>query len=194
MGMLDLFRRRKLTGQDVRLEKIRLEQREKRLASEIDALSKEKEEIFRKGAESSSKQLRVIYARRFEEKTRRLSMMERESIRLWKEVRLITALHHAFEHSASGGTGGHLLSRLSDGQMAELIGMIESDEIRGEVFQEKLDEMVGLVDGVEGQRQSIGEEGQEILRVWEKMDEGELEFDEGLKEASEKEKEKREPN
>jgi hypothetical protein len=189
MSILDLFRRRKITAQDVRLEKIRLENREKKLAAEIDALSREKEEIFRKGAETTSKQLRVVYARRFEESTRRLSLLERESVRIWKMVRLITALHHAFEHSGKG-PGSNLLSRLSDAQMAEIIRMIEADEIRGEVFSEKLDEMVGMVEGIESQREGVGEEGQEILRVWEKMDEGEIEFEEGLKEASEKEKEK----
>jgi hypothetical protein len=33
--------------------------------------------------------------------------------------------------------------------------------------------------------QDIGNEGMEVLKTWEAMDEGDLDFDQGLKEASE---------
>jgi hypothetical protein len=36
--------------------------------------------------------------------------------------------------------------------------------------------------------QDIGNEGLEVLKTWEQMDEGELEFNEGLKEATHQEK------
>ena len=36
--------------------------------------------------------------------------------------------------------------------------------------------------------QEIGNEGLEVLKTWEQMDEGDLEFNEGLKEATQKEK------
>jgi hypothetical protein len=58
-----------------------------------------------------------------------------------------------------------------------------------------MDEILGTVDSALKQGEDIGEEGQEILRVWEKMDEGGLEFEEGLKKASEEtEKRQKEPN
>lgn len=190
MGILDIFKgRKKITAQDIRIEKIRLEQREKKMAADIEAMAKEKEELFRKGAETTSKSLRMIYARKFEETTKRLQLMERESVRLWKEVRVITALNHVYEHTRGSG-GERLLAKLTDGQMMDIMRLIDSDDIKGEVFNEKLDQMMGLIDATDSGKEPIGAEGKEILGIWEKMDEGSMEFEEGLKKADEETKKK----
>lgn len=194
MAIADIFRKKKITGQEIRLEKIRLERREQKMAAELEKLSKEKEELFRKGAETSSRSLRMIYARKFEETTKRLQMMEVESHRLWKQVRLIAALEFAYERSGRG-TDSSLLGRLGERQVAELLKLLDADDVRGQVFMDRLDEIMGTVDAAFGKEEAIGEEGREILRVWEKMDEGALEFEEGLKKASEEAKKKQqEPN
>lgn len=194
MAILDLFnRKKKITGQDVRLEKIRLERREKKMGDELERLSRDKEEIFKKGAESSSKALRMIYARKFEETTKRLQLLEVESHRLWKQLRLVTALEFAFERTGRGGEGS-LLARLGDREVAELLKLVDSDDVRGQVFMERMDEILGTVDAALGRDAEMGEEGKEILRLWEKMDEGQLEFEEGLKKASEEAEKKQEPN
>jgi hypothetical protein len=190
MGILDIFqRRKKITAQDIRLEKIRLEQKEKKMASEIESLSKEKEELFRKGADTSSKSLRMIYARKFEECTKRLQLAERESIRLWKEVRVITALNHVYEHTRGSG-GERLLSRLTDAQIMDVMKLIDADDIKGEVFNERLDQIMGVVEASDSNKEPIGAEGKEILGIWEKMDEGAMELEEGLKKADEEVKRK----
>jgi hypothetical protein len=194
MAILDLFKKKKITGQDIRLEKIRLERREKKMGEELEKLSKDKEEIFKKGSETTSKALRMIYARKFEETTKRLQMLEIESHRLWKQLRLVTALEYAFERTGRGTESG-LLAKLGDRQVAELLKLIDQDDVRGQVFMDRMDEILGTVDAALGKEQAIGEEGKEILRVWEKMDEGSLEFEEGLKKASEEaEKKQKEPN
>ncbi|HLG42382.1 MAG TPA: hypothetical protein VI643_03370 [Planctomycetota bacterium] len=194
MAILDIFRNKKITSQDIRLEKIRLERREQKMAGELEKLSKEKEELFRKGAETSSRSLRMIYARKFEEVTKRVQMMEVESNRLWKQVRLITALEFAYERSGRG-TEGSLLARLGDRQVTEILKLVDADDVRGQVFMDRLDEILGTVDAALGKEEPIGAEGKEILRVWEKMDEGSLEFEEGLKKASEEAgKKQKEPN
>ena len=195
MGILDIFQiRKKITAQDIRIEKVRLEQREKKMAADIESMSKEKEELFRKGAGTTSKSLRTIYARKFEETTKRLQLMERESIRIWKEVRVITALNHVFEHTRGSG-GERLLAKMNDRQILDIMKLIDSDDVRGEVFMERMDQMMGLVEATDSNKEPVGAEGQEILRVWEKMDEGEMEFEEGLKKADEETKKKsKEPN
>jgi len=194
MAILDIFRKKKISAQEIRLEKIRMERREQKMAGELEKLSKEKEELFRKGAETSSRSLRMIYARKFEEVTKRVQMMEVESNRLWKQVRLITALEFAFERSGRGAEGS-LLAKLGDRQVAELLKLVDSDDVRGQMFMDRLDDILGTVDAALGKEEPIGAEGKEILRVWEKMDEGSLEFEEGLKKASEEaEKKQKEPN
>ncbi len=190
MGILDIFGgRKKVTAQDIRIEKVRLEQREKKMAADIESMAKEKEDLFRKGAETNSKSLRMIYARKFEETTKRLQMMERESIRLWKEVRVISALNHVMERTKGSG-GERLLHKLTDGQMMDLMRLIDADDIKGEVFSDRLNEMLGIMDSADSNKEQVGTEGQELLSIWEKMDEGEMELDEGLKKADEETKKK----
>lgn len=194
MAIADIFRKKRITGQELRLEKIRLERREQKLAAELEKLSRDKEDLFRRGAETSSRSLRMIYARRFEETTKRLQMMEVESHRLWKQVRLLTALEFAYERTGRGPDSS-LLARLGERQVAELMRLLEADDVRGQVFMDRLDEIMGTVEASLGKEEAIGEEGREILRVWEKMDEGALEFEEGLKKATEEaQKKQKEPN
>lgn len=192
MGILDFFRRRKITLQDVRLERARLERREKQLAGEIEALAREKQDLFQKGAQVGTRQLRTIYARRFEEATRRLSDRERECVRTWKELRVLSALQRALERSPQAGKEGRLLSRLTESQMAEILRMVESDNVNEEVLQERLDVALGLLDETQKEPE-IGTEGQELLQIWEKMDEGQLDAEEGLRTATEHVQKKKEP-
>lgn len=193
MAILDIFRKKKLKYEDVRLECAKMEQKEKKLASEIQSLAREKEELFRKGSQTQSRSLRMVYARKFEETTKRLMLAERESLLVWKQVRLLHVLRDAMERSRKHG-GSNILFNLTDKQIGDLMGLIENDNIKGEVFMERMNTMLGLIEAADKAPESIGEEGQEVLRVWEKMDEGRLEFDEGLKKASEDlEKKGREP-
>lgn len=193
MAILDIFRKKKLKYEDVRLECVKMEQKEKKLASEIQSLAKEKEELFRKGSQSQSRSLRMVYARKFEETTKRLMIAERESLLVWKQVRMLHVLRDAMERSKKHG-GSNILFNLSDKQIGDLMGLIENDNIKGEVFMERMNTMLGLMEAADQAPDSIGDEGQEVLRVWEKMDEGRLEFDEGLKRASDDlEKKGREP-
>ena len=48
------------------------------------------------------------------------------------------------------------------------------------------EQLVGLVD-------DLGEAGSDVLKTWERMDEGDLEFDEGLREAAQPEGKKETP-
>ena len=45
--------------------------------------------------------------------------------------------------------------------------------------------MLGVVNDPAYETQDIGNEGMEVLKTWEAMDEGDLDFDQGFKEASE---------
>lgn len=194
MAIIDIFRKKKVTPQDIRLEKIRLERREKKLSSQMEKVAKEKEELFRKGAECGSKSLRMIYARKFEESTKRLQLLEREAQRLWKELRVITSLDFACRRVGSH-EGASLLSRIGTRELTELVKLIETDDLKGQAFVDRIEEILGTVDSALPQEEPVGEEGREILKLWEKMDEGKLDFKEGYRKASEEaEKGQREPN
>ena len=81
----------------------------------------------------------------------------------------------------------NVLERLSDQDLGRIVAMLEDDRIGEEVYVQKLDTMLGVVTDPAYETQDLGSEGMEVLKTWEQMDEGELDFDEGLKEASHRE-------
>ena len=72
--------------------------------------------------------------------------------------------------------------------MIKLSTLLEDDKISEEVYLQKLDTLLGVVNDPAYESADIGNEGMEVLKTWEQMDEGELEFGEGLKEAVGREK------
>ena len=60
---------------------------------------------------------------------------------------------------------------------------LEDDKISQEMYLEKLNSVLSTVtEGAQEITESIGQEGREVLDVWQRMDEGEIEnFDDGLK-------------
>ena len=62
------------------------------------------------------------------------------------------------------------------------------------IVLKKLDTILGVMNDPSYETQDLGQEGLDVLKTWERMDEGELEFDDALKQASGGQKEKDEEN
>lgn len=185
MSIIDkLFRRKKTLQLDqVRIEEKRLELKEHQMVKKLETLDREKQDLFKMGAETKSKALRRIYARKFEESTKNMQLVERELVRVGKELRLLSRIRMVLERSSKSPMTAGLLQRLNEGQMQDLMRMIDADNIKEAEFLEKVDIMLGLTEERE-QVEGLGDEGNEVMNIWEKMDQGEFEFEEGLKEAS----------
>lgn len=185
MSIIDkLFRRKKeLQLDEVRIEEKRLELKEHQMVKKLETLDREKQDLFKMGAETKSKALRRIYARKFEESTKNMQLVERELVRVGKELRLLSRIRMVLERSGRSPMAAGLLQRLNESQMHDLMRMIDADNIKEAEFLEKLDVMLGLTEDRE-QAEGLGDEGNEVMNIWEKMDQGEFEFEEGLREAS----------
>ncbi|HEY3225540.1 MAG TPA: hypothetical protein VGK61_00930 [Planctomycetota bacterium] len=176
-------RRRELSLVEVKREEIKLGIRENQTITKLEKLEKEREEIFAKGSKIKSPSRRRQLARLYDVKSGGVKMLERELNVLSKELTTISALRVALERRESAKEGiGHLLNRVDE---AELVTLLEDDKITQEMYVEKLNEALSTV--TEGSRhlfEDLGKEGDEIMQVWQKMDDGEIEsFEDGLKEA-----------
>ncbi len=192
MEILDkIFKRRKGIGdlslEELRVEEKRLEIRENQYLNQVDKLDKQREEVFNQGAKTKSPARRRIYARRFEEHSQRLGMIERELSRAVKELMTLGRIRSIMERKRGVNTG-NILERLSDEDVGKIMGLLEDDKINEEVYVQKLDMLLGVVNDPAYESQDMGNEGMEVLKTWEKMDEGDLEFDDALTEATGKEK------
>ena len=180
-GLMDL------SLEEVRVEEKRLEIRENQHLHQIDKYDKLREEVFHQGAKTKTPARRRIYARRFGEYSQRVSMVERELVRVVKELMTLTRVRSILERQRQIPTQ-NILQNLSEEDVIKLTTLLEDDKVGEEVYMQKLDVLLGAVNDPALESADIGNEGLEVLKTWEQMDEGELEFDAGLKEAVQREK------
>jgi hypothetical protein len=173
--------------EEIRVEEKRLEIRENQHLAQIDKYDKLREEVFHQGAKTKTPARRRIYARRFGEFSQRIGMIERELTRVVKELMTLTRVRGILERQRQVPVQ-NVLQRLKEEDLVKLTSLLEDDKIGEEVYLQKLDVLLGVVNDPAYESQDIGNEGLEVLKTWEQMDEGELEFGEGLKEATEREK------
>lgn len=193
MGMLDWLgagKKKGLTLDAVRREEIRLGIRESQSLSKLEQTEREREAIFNQGAKSPSPLKRRQLARMYDLKSRGIKMVERELAMVSKELATVAAVKLALERQQMAKDGlSRLLERVDE---AELRTMLEDDAVSQEVYLERLGEILGTVtDEAPDIVRNVGQEGAEVLQVWQKMDEGEIEnLEDGLKAAREMVKEK----
>ena len=182
--------RRGLAGmslEEIRVEEKRLEIRENQHLHQIEKYDKLREEVFNQGAKTKSPARRRIYARRFGEFSQRIGMIERELTRVVKELMTMNRVRGIFERQRQVPVQ-NVLQNLTEEDMIKLTTLLEDDKVGEELYLQKLDSLLGVVNDPAYESQEIGNEGLEVLKTWEQMDEGDLEFNEGLKEATQKEK------
>ena len=173
--------------EEIRVEEKRLEIRENQHLRQIDKYDKLREEVFHQGAKTKSPARRRIYARRFGDFSQRIGMIERELTRVVKELMTLTRVRGILERQRQVPVQ-NVLQRLKEDDLLKLSTLLEDDKISEEVYLQKLDSLLGVVNDPAYESADIGNEGMEVLKTWEQMDEGELEFGEGLKEAVGREK------
>lgn len=189
MSILEkIFKRRKrlmdLSLEELRVEEKRLEIRENQHINQMDKLEKQREDAFNQGSKTKSPARRRVYARRFNEITQRVSIVERDLSRVVKELMTLNRIRTIVERQRQVPGSRSVLENLSDQDLGKITALLEDDRINEEVYVSKLDLMLGVVNDPAYESADIGNEGMEVLKTWEAMDEGELDFDEGLKEAS----------
>lgn len=192
MGILQILglKKRELTLEQVKREEIKLGIRENQTLARLEKLEREREEIFARGTKIKAPSRRRQLARLYEMKSSGVRMLERELEVLSKELATISALRLALERRQMSRDGvSHLLHRVRE---TELMTLLEDDKVSQEVYLEKLNNVLSAVtEGEVRLPEDLGREGREVLEVWQKMDEGEIEsFEDALKLADRRVREK----
>ena len=183
MGFFEFLgvKKKDISLEQVKREEIKLGIRETQTLSKLEKLEKEREEIFAKGMKIKSPPRRRQLARLYEAKSSGVKMMERELGVLSKEITTISALKLAMERRHNGKEGvSRILERVDE---ARLMTFLEDDKVTQEMYLEKLNSVLSTVtDGATQITEDLGKEGSEVMDVWQKMDEGEIDsFADGLK-------------
>lgn len=190
MSLLDFFRksprgRPALSLDEVRHEQARLDIRENQCIARIEKLEREKDEIFAKGAKLKSGFRRKQLARMFNQKQGQIVQLEREHNRLSKEAMTLSVLRRALERQKDLREG--VLGLLNRVREEELQALLENDKIGYDLYMEKLNNLLGVAEPpLTDVMQEVGKEGMELIDIWQKMDEGEIESAEAGMKLAEK--------
>ena len=115
-----------------------------------------------------------MMAQEFELKTTEQLMLARQLNIRSKEMLTVSRLRMLRENADRAGQSNKL-GLVSQADMLRLGKLIESDTVRAEVYQERLDEVLSLGAAADEEHgAALSEAGESVMRVWEKMDTGAL--------------------
>lgn len=176
MGFLEWLTKRKkplsqMTRSELRRQELLLEKDRTQLLKKIEKLGKEKQTLFDRGTKEKTPEIRRALAQEFELRTTEQLMISRQLNMRSKEMMTVSRLRMLRENADRAGATGKI-GLISEVDMLRLGKMIESDAVRTEVYQERLDEVLKIGAEVDEGSAGLSDAGQTVLNVWEKMDAG----------------------
>ncbi len=176
IGFLEWLTKRKkplsqMTRTELRRQELLLEKDRTRLLNKITKLAKEKQELFERGATEKTPEIRRLLAQEFELRTSEQLMNSRQLNIRSKEMMTVSRLRMLRENADRARESGRL-GLVSQADILRLGRLIESDAVKAEVYQERLDEILSAGAGVDEGAAGLSEAGQSVMNVWEKMDAG----------------------
>jgi len=176
MGFLEWLTKRKkrvseMTRSELRRQELLLEKDRTQLLKKVGKLATDKHGLFERGAKEKSPEVRRILAQEFELRTSEQIMIGRQLNIRSKELMTVARLRMLRENADRAGQSSKL-GLISEKDMLRLGKLIESDAVRAEVYQERLDEILAIGASVDEGTAGLSDAGQTVMNVWEKMDTG----------------------
>jgi len=195
MAFLEWLMKRKkplsrMTRSELRRQELLLEKDRTQLLNKITKIASDKQTLFERGASERTPELRKALAQEFELKTTEQLMLARQLNIRSKEMLTVSRLRMLRENADRAGASSKL-GLVSQADLLKLGKLIESDAVRTEVYQERLDEILAIGASVDEESGTLTEAGNTVMNVWEKMDAGTIAdpkeaFDEADKSVREK--------
>jgi len=161
----------RMTRSELRRQELLLDKDRTQLLKRIEKIAKDKQTLFERGAGEKTPEVRRMLAQEFELKTSEQLMLARQLNIRSKEMLTVSRLRMLRENADRAGQKSKL-GLVSEADLLRLGKLIESDAVRTELYQERLDEILAVGTGVDQGEAGLSEAGQSVMNVWEKMDVG----------------------
>jgi hypothetical protein len=165
----------RMTRSELRRQELLLEKERTRLLNRVTKLGREKQELFDRGTAEKAPEVRRVLAQEFETKTTEQLMLGRQLNIRSKEMMTVSRLRMIRENADRAKATGGLVGLVSEKDILRLGRLIENDDIRAEVYQERLDEILSVGRGIEEGEAALSDAGQTVMDIWDKMDTGAIE-------------------
>jgi len=179
MDFFDWLTKRKkpiseMSRAELRRQELLLEKERTQLLNKVTRLAKSKQELFERGAEEKTPEVRRMLAQEFELKTTEQLMLSRQLNIRSKEMMTVSRLRMMRENAERATSVGGRLGLISEKDMLRLGRLIESDAIKAEAYQERLDEILSVGAEVDQGATGLSEAGQSVMAIWDRMDAGSI--------------------
>lgn len=158
----------KVTQEDLRKERINLDQKEREYIQQIQRLEREQKEVLEQGIKEPSQHMKVVYARKVAEKDAEVKMTQKVLQSLTHQMRIVNGLVMVKKWSqVTAKDKSSVLNRLS---IADLSKWIHDKTVDGEFKDQYLEELGGVLEGGMGVITEVGSgEDQNTQKVLEIM-------------------------
>ncbi len=153
--------------EDVRRERIKVEQAENRVTREIEELETQKDAFFNKGTHCDSDRQKLQYARKIKELDAQIVARDQQLNLISRNLRILNGVSQLKENERilrDLGMEG-LVNKMD---LAELQEYVEKATVEGQFQMDKFNEILSSLDSAEGVYQS-GEEDADTLAILEAM-------------------------
>lgn len=161
----------KMTRAELRRQELLLEKDRTQLLNRVTKLAGEKHTLFERGAQEKTPEVRRMLAQEFEMRTTEQLTLSRQLNIRSKEMMTVSRLRMLRENADRAGQP-HKLGLISESDILRLGKLIESDAVKTEMYQERLNEVLALGAAIDEGAASLNEAGRTVMQVWEKMDRG----------------------
>lgn len=157
---------------DLRREKVRLAQEERKMLARLRDVEGKKRQLFEEGARNPSERERRVLARRIKELDVRASNMDNMLQAISKQMRILNGLVQVKERSRIMAETG-ISKLLSDIDLQDLIIYIDKSSVDGEFQMNKLDDLLGVLEEADTQSTTYQEDKDidEIMQAMENAQE-----------------------
>ena len=159
----------KVSLDEFKRERIRIEQEESRIIKKIGEIERHKEELFRKGKEEASRRQQLIIARKIKEVDSRSKSYDQSARMLSRQLRVLNGFIHLKEHQSLIEKTA-VSSLLSTMELGSLQKYIEAATVEGQFQMDKFENIMESMEYQEGVA-ITAEEDIDTLAIVEAMNE-----------------------
>lgn len=152
---------------DLRREKVRLEQEERKMLARLRDVESKKRKLFEDGVSNPSEREQRVIARRIKELDVRAGNMDRMLQAVSKQMRIINGLLQVKERTRVMAESG-ISKLLSDIDLGDLIVYVDQASVDGEFHMNKFDDLLGILEEADSLSPQYRED-QDVLEIMEAM-------------------------
>ena len=138
-----------VSPEDLRREKIKVEQTENRVTCEIEELEKQRDAIFSKGVDAGSDRQKLHFARKVKELDAQVQARDHQLALISRNLRVLNGISQLKENERVVGDLG-MEGLVNTMDLMELQSYVEKATVEGQFQMDKFNEILGALDSAEG--------------------------------------------